>query len=365
MSIDEIAQDHLLWLQSAGQQGKRANFRGANLKGAVIKGHNFSQASFRNAQMHDTKFIECNLEEADFAEIDGLRAHFESCQLKLANFSRAELSHAVLLRCAMERSVFLQSILHHARFENVNLREANFREASMPEISFRHVELQKATLRAVAANNAHFTHVRFDGADIKETCFDASIFDHVIWDGANLRHARFDGAMAEQSDISRAKEVDATAVAAVEKSKAMQRERAYLSLEKDKQQLDATRTTLDQRVDSVKRRELLASKREQNLAELEQLLTGHQDDLKSHALLLRILAAGWWMVAAMIATIVVHQYANVGLSGLKLPELVILLGATLFLLALFTATAVMAYRASSRLWRSVDALDMLQDHKNA
>lgn len=359
-TVQDIAHAHLQWLQSAGQQGKRANFRGADLKGQVFKGMNFSQASFRNAAMHGAQFIECNLEEADFAEADIGYGHFEACQMKLANFSRAQLHNASLIRCAMEKSVFLQAMLEMARLDNVNLREANFREAAMPGVHVCHTELQKSTFRNVTATRARFEYVRFDGADAKEARFDYSAFVHTAWYGTVLRGASFDNATCDNSDISMAEEVEASAVAAVEKSMAQVRAEEFKNIEKLQSHLGDTKRILDQRTEGLLHREKKLFEKEQAWLGLQRDLSRGGEKVRARAMLLRIMAACWWMISAMILTLMVHQYLSVGLQGLNMVEVAVVLLATVFMMTLFIASATMTYRASAQLWAVIDRLEDMQ-----
>lgn len=364
-SVQDIAHAHLLWLQSAGQQGKRANFRGADLKGQVFKGLNFSQASFRNAALHGVQFVECNLEEADFAEADIGYGHFEACHMKLANFSRAQLHNATLVRCAMEKSVFLQAMLEMARIDNVNLREANFREAAMPGVHLCHTELQRATFRNVTATRARFEYVRFDGVEAKEARFDYTSFVHVAWYGAILRGASFDNATCDNSDISAAEEVDASAVAAIEKTMAQVRAEEFKNIEKLQSHLSDTKRILDQRTDGLLHREKKLFEREQAWLGLQRDLSRGGEKVRSRALLLRIIAASWWMISAMVATIMVHQYLTVGIGGLNMVEVGVVTFATLFLMSLFIASATITYRASRQLWAVIDRLEDMQSDQDA
>ncbi len=349
LSVQDIAHAHRSWLESAGQLGKRANFRGADLRGQVFHGLNFSQASFRNASLQGARFVECQLEEADFAEADVSYAQFESCQMKLSNFARALLNQSGFERCAMERAVFLQAMLDTVRFENVNLREANFREASLPGTTIVRSELQRATLRSIQAPRCHIEHVRLDAADAKEACFDYSHFSHVAWFGAMLRGASFEHAECYESDLSLAGEVDATAVAAVERTMAQLRASEVENIEKLQSDLAQVRGVLDQRGQILAARERQLADRELELRGLSHALAQHVTSARARASTLRAVAACWWMISAMIITLIVHQAVTFGLGQLNWLEIALVLGACVLTMAMFISSALMVYRASAAL----------------
>lgn len=356
-SVEDIAHAHLLWIQSAGQQGKRANFRGADLRGQRIQGLNFSQASFRNADMQGVQFVECNLEEADFAEADASMATFESCHLKLGNFSRAQLHQAKFFRCAMEKSVYLQAVLQGTSFELCNLREANFREATMPSAKFTSTEMQRCTMRSVHAVRAQFDYVRLDGIDGKEACFDYAKFTHVAWYGSQLRGASFENAQCIESDISVADEVDATAVAAVEKTMAQLRAVEFKNVEKLKEDLETSKHALEQRTQILAAREKQVRDKEAQWRSWERDVSHGVERNRARAMILRAVAACWWMVSAMIITLLVRQFYAVGLAGLNVLEVIVVLCAVMLTMALFISSAILTYRASSSLWRVLEHLE--------
>ena len=84
--LNQILDQHLLWIQSNGVQGKCAYFGGANLTGADLKGSNLTGADLNCA----------NLGGADlrFANLWG--AFLEGANLTGANLTGANLFHANL-----------------------------------------------------------------------------------------------------------------------------------------------------------------------------------------------------------------------------------------------------------------------------
>ena len=65
-----ILQDHHLWLQSDGKQGKRVNLHGASLVGASLQGADLEYANLRcvnlwNADLRDANLRCVNLEGAN------------------------------------------------------------------------------------------------------------------------------------------------------------------------------------------------------------------------------------------------------------------------------------------------------------
>ena len=73
--LKQILADHLLWRQSYGAEGKRANLAGANLDGANLDGANLDGANLAGANLDGANLAGANLAGAnlDGANLDGAR----------------------------------------------------------------------------------------------------------------------------------------------------------------------------------------------------------------------------------------------------------------------------------------------------
>ena len=354
LSLQEIISLHGQWLASGGQEGRRANFRGADLTGQVIVGVNLSQASFRNAVLNNVHFSECQLSEADFAEVTGNSAQFQACEMKQINFARAHLVNLQIEQSVMERASFLQARLDSALFRDVRLAEANFREAMLPNWVSERVELRKATLRSLQAQYAVFTQVRMDGVDGKEANFSHGKFSQVAWHGAYLRGTLFQNVLLEDSDLTTAEEVEALAVSATEKTHAAQREEEIQALERQRNLILELQHAL------TKREETLNS-HQQELELFRQQVAREEAGMKQRASSLRMIAAGWTAIAAMTIVFFFDRFQRYATDA-ELIELLLMGLAVLLLLIIHIASASITYGASRQLWRVVEENEALELH---
>ena len=91
MDINQIIEQHALWLDTDGKEGSRANLTRANLYGANLYGVNLSRANLYGANLEGANLTHANL---DCANLDG--ANLYSAILNGANLTRAKLTHANL-----------------------------------------------------------------------------------------------------------------------------------------------------------------------------------------------------------------------------------------------------------------------------
>ena len=90
--LKAILQDHHLWNQSDGKQGKRATLGGANLQGADLENADLRAANLRAANLHGANLQgaylqDANLQGADLQGADLWRATLQHANLHGAKFT--------------------------------------------------------------------------------------------------------------------------------------------------------------------------------------------------------------------------------------------------------------------------------------
>ena len=73
MNINQIIEQHALWLDTGGEEGSRANLHGANLYGANLTRANLTRANLYGANLYGANLTLANLNGAnlDGANLDG------------------------------------------------------------------------------------------------------------------------------------------------------------------------------------------------------------------------------------------------------------------------------------------------------
>ena len=92
--LDQILQQHQLWLDSNCAKGKRAKLQGAGLQRANLQG-----ANLRNTRLSSINLHGANLHFADLQSASLCYANLQGANLGGANLSNADLYNADL-RCA-------------------------------------------------------------------------------------------------------------------------------------------------------------------------------------------------------------------------------------------------------------------------
>jgi uncharacterized protein YjbI with pentapeptide repeats len=109
--LDQILQQHQLWLDNNGDKGERAVFNSANL----------SNTSFRGANLRLANLSGANLIGADLSYTDLRRANLRGADLQGANLYDTNLIGANLSGADLRRAG-----LDGADFDGANLRDAQF-----------------------------------------------------------------------------------------------------------------------------------------------------------------------------------------------------------------------------------------------
>ena len=81
-----ILDQHKLWIESDHQEGKRANLRGANLRGANLQSAYLMGAYLQSANLMGAYLQSANLQSADLQSADLRSANLEGAHLQDATF---------------------------------------------------------------------------------------------------------------------------------------------------------------------------------------------------------------------------------------------------------------------------------------
>ena len=84
MDLIKILADHLLWVESVGKKGTKANLRGENLIGADLSWANLSGANLSEANLSGANLIGANLSGADLSGADLSGANLFGADLRRA-----------------------------------------------------------------------------------------------------------------------------------------------------------------------------------------------------------------------------------------------------------------------------------------
>ena len=139
--LNEILEQHLLWIESAGKLGTRAILTGANLNGADLwcanlsdanlTGANLSGANLEYARLHGANLNRANIGAANLQGANLVGANLVGANLEGANLRGASLEGANLRGASLEGANLSGADLTHAY-----LGGANLTNAILPDISW-------------------------------------------------------------------------------------------------------------------------------------------------------------------------------------------------------------------------------------
>lgn len=120
--LEFILSEHKRWLESGGDEGRRANLSGASLRGAYLSG-----ADLRNAALSGA-----NLNGADLSYADLRSAYLSDANLSYADLRSADLSYADLSDANLSYAYLSDADLSDANLGGADLRGADLDYASFP-----------------------------------------------------------------------------------------------------------------------------------------------------------------------------------------------------------------------------------------
>ena len=144
--LNQILDQHRLWIESNGVQGQRATLGGAKLTGADLRdayltGANLKDADLRRAELQDANLKDANLGGANLYRANLYRAYLTGAYLTGANLHGADLRGANLTGADL-RDAYLTganhggAILTYANLTGANLLGAILTDAILPDISW-------------------------------------------------------------------------------------------------------------------------------------------------------------------------------------------------------------------------------------
>jgi uncharacterized protein YjbI with pentapeptide repeats len=172
----------------------RADFEGAFLSDADLRGADLGQSSFRFALMDGARMNRANLDGATLNEADLRRA-----DLRDANLSHAWLLRAILVDAQLEGASLYGARLTQATLTRANLGKADLRESYLDGAQLEHADFRGAYLWSARLPGADLRGAQMANAILIDTYLrDADLrwaqFAGTVLDGANLTGANLDGA---------------------------------------------------------------------------------------------------------------------------------------------------------------------------
>jgi len=151
---------HQVWLESAGENGKKLILDEINLEYIDL-----SKFSLKEARLISCSFDNVNLEAGNFILTWVCSSTFRNAWLKHASFYKANVSYA--------------------NFSNSNLKNTKFTDCESEETVFLGADLSNADLNICYFSSVDFRDAVLDNANIED-----SFFEDVLVKGASFRNVK-------------------------------------------------------------------------------------------------------------------------------------------------------------------------------
>lgn len=338
-------EQHWLWLDSGGKEGKRAYFREADLTGCELAGLNLVQVNFRGADLRGVEMSGSVCDDADFTAVNlndviATGASFRRANILQVTAQRAQFSQGDFSQAQLSQGDFSQ-----ANFARSNLSEANLRESRFAQTDFSDANLFGANLRSAQMKSALFTDVLLDEADCREAQFIDTRFVRVSMIDTEFRGTAFQNAAFVETDITRAKDMDPTQQATLVKTQQQAIANSQAELEARVVEVTQNRSKLQEWVD------ILDSYHDEE-RRVQEMLVKMTSRIKYFTAL-------WFIVVAVAAGLTALLAANIPYEKLKLVEIGLVFGVMGAILLLFIMVLATLSAASKRMHKHL----MLRENK--
>lgn len=362
--IQAILQDHLTWLNSGGKDGRRANFRNANLQQYDLSNSQLTEASFRGANLYGVNFSGCDMRGADLSEAQLSHSVFHSSSLAGAVLSRADLRHATFENSDLQGADFNSAFLGGATLAGLNLSSAIFLDADLQGVNLTQSSLISANLRGANLSYAYLTSANLSNANCRDVRFDQAILDNAVLEGANLKNTSLQGASLLGTDLSSAGDGSTEQrqdTLQAEKEQIMQEWQRIKEYEGQIQHLQSSIQQREmalqtERVNTERsRRELRAQREvlETLIHKAQDVMSGH----RKHDRRLKFYGVFWFMLTILAAVGMMMFISALDTAALGWMEIGMVVAACALVLWLFIATTMRSIKLSNNLKQLLDAYE--------
>lgn len=140
INIEDIIEQHGLWLETRAAQGQRANLEKLDIAGIDLSGKDLSNANLRSADLSDAQCAGAIFQSADLRS-----ATLSGANLREADLTVAKLRHADLTFSDLSAAVLKDSDLAGAKLKGVKAQAADFTGANLLHTDLEGADLSEST----------------------------------------------------------------------------------------------------------------------------------------------------------------------------------------------------------------------------
>ncbi len=330
--FEVMQREHVLWLRSGGQDGKRMHCRDADLTGCLLAGVDLSGANLRGCYLRGMDLSKTIFQDVDLTEADLSEATLRGVVLHQATLNNVQAGKAVFAGADMSfvsamNANFVQADMQDTQLVQTNLREANFSGALMMRAN-----LSQANMRGVEMTDANLSGANLEHADLRNGICYRTLFDNARVHGTFLKGTALDGVNFVKTDFS-----EAIDLSEEYRMQAFQQQQEMIEVKKA--EVEQARRELEQREGVVLKEKQEVESRTNlfaSLGEVEDELAKEFEVITQRG---QILTGVWAVMILLFAIGMAVLASSVPPEKLKLVELTVVFGVMLLVLVLFGASA--------------------------
>lgn len=167
--LNQLLEQHRLWLVSEGRDGKPANLSNAKLPALKMSGINLAKAILTNADLSGAELLladlrEANLEAANLSNAKIVGAQLQKAKLRGASLMGAEISPSFLDGADLTAAVLVNANLSDSLMKGVNLHRAVLHSAKLNNCLLDDADLSLAGILGTDLSGAKLYYAELKGA---------------------------------------------------------------------------------------------------------------------------------------------------------------------------------------------------------
>ncbi len=187
--LEQLVDNHNIWVQSAGAQGTRLNLSGYDLRELG----SLKQQKLTAIHAENTKFFGMNLYKIEMQSAILDKSDFRRCDLEEADMRGASMKGVQMGHANLKNANF-DPLLFGAKGAQQRFSPCHFDEAKL-----RYADFSGANLKSAVFKNADLSYANFSGANLKGADLSTAIIT-----GANFDDANTDGSLFEEQSGGKA-----------------------------------------------------------------------------------------------------------------------------------------------------------------
>ncbi|NET71613.1 MAG: pentapeptide repeat-containing protein [Sphaerospermopsis sp. SIO1G2] len=340
-SFTLAVEEHVIWLETDGKEGRRANFSNMDFTGIDFHGANLQQANLRGAKLDHLDLRHALLMDADMSEasLNGVNAsHADWSRVMIAS---ASLQHATLDSINLTDANAVSANFHRANLAGAIMSGASFRNAALNETNMIGASLIKATLREADVTDTIFANADLTSADMRNTICTRTDFSNAALHDTSFKNAHFSHVSFSVTDFTVAHDIPMEG-----QNQHIIHEKETIAQEKD--ELMRIEHTIHEKQHEMVAMKAQVERRHQMIASFKEDEEHYIKSLTQLLSRLNIVRQAWIGLSLLLLVAIAATVVSMDVEELNIAELLIVLSVPVIILTMVGFTMMQVQHAVKR-----------------